>query len=315
MEIPILYVVIPCYNEEPCLNETTRRLNKKLKSLIATDRISKNSRIVYVDDGSKDGTWSKIKSFEKGIIGIKLAHNKGHQNALLAGLLYARDHCDISISMDADLQDDVSIIDEMIEKYQEGCQIVYGVRSERKHDSFFKRTTALGFYRVMNRLGIEIIYNSADCRLMSNRALKELSKYPETNLFLRGIVPTIGFKTSTVEYARAKRYAGKSKYPFKKMLNFAWDGITSFSIKPIRLVLSMGLLIFIASLFIILYSLIIKLAGLAVSGWTFIICSIWLLGGLQTFSIGLIGEYVGKTYLETKNRPRYIIEQIWTSKQ
>ena len=310
MKTPILYVVIPCYNEELCLDETTKRLSSKFESLIAANKISKDSKIVYVDDGSKDKTWEKIENFSKNVIGIKLAHNKGHQNALIAGLMYAKDHSDITISLDADLQDDINAIDEMIEKYQEGCQIVYGVRSERKKDSRFKRTTAQGFYKVMKHLGVEIVYNSADYRLMSKRALEELSKYNEANLFLRGIVPTLGFKTAIVKYARAERFAGESKYPLKKMLNFAWDGITSFSIKPIRLILSIGLLIFISSLAIILYSLVIKLIGLAVSGWTFIVCSIWLLGGLQMFSIGLIGEYVGKTYTETKNRPRYIIEQI-----
>ena len=306
----ILYIVVPCYNEEACLDETTKRLTEKISTLVKTGQISEKSRIVYVDDGSKDRTWDKIVSFHKPIIGLKLSKNRGHQNALLAGLIYAKDHADIIISMDADLQDDINAIDKFIAKYDDGYEIVYGVRSDRKKDSTFKRNTALLFYKFMNALGAEVVYNSADYRLMSKRAVEELSKYKEVNLFLRGIVPLIGLKSTTVEYPRAERFAGESKYPLKKMLKFAWDGITSFSIKPIRMVLWLGILFFVVSLIVTVYALIVKLIGNAVSGWTFIICSIWLLGGIQMISLGLVGEYVGKIYSESKGRPRYVIEQI-----
>ncbi len=307
---PTLFVVIPCYNEELCLSQTTKQLSEKLSGLITKKKISSRSRIVYIDDGSKDETWKLIEGFDKYVVGLKLSRNRGHQNALLAGLLYSKDHSDITISMDADLQDDIDVIDKMIKKYNDGSEIVYGVRSSRKKDSFFKRHTAQAFYKFMNWLGAEIIYNSADCRLMSRRALCELARYDEVNLFLRGIVPLIGFKTSTVEYERAERLAGESKYPLKKMLSFAWDGITSFSIKPIRFVLTIGLFILAISLLVLLYSVIMKIIGHTVDGWTFTICSIWILGGIQMLSIGLIGEYVGKTYSESKRRPRYVIEKI-----
>lgn len=306
----ILYVVVPCYNEEACLDETTKRLSKKLDDLTKKNIIDKKSRIVYVDDGSKDKTWEKIESFKTPVIGVKLSRNRGHQNALLAGLMYAKNHADIIISMDADLQDDIDAVDKMLKKYSEGYEVVYGVRSERKTDSAFKRNTALAFYKLMNKLGAEVVYNSADYRLMSKRAVEELSNFEEVNLFLRGLVPLIGLKSTTVEYPRAERFAGESKYPLKKMLKFAWDGITSFSIKPIRMILWLGVIIFIISLFITLYSLIMKLVGNTVSGWTFIICSIWILGGLQMISLGLVGEYIGKIYAESKKRPRFIIEKI-----
>lgn len=302
--------MVPCYNEEECLDETTKRLTKKLDNLIKGGIIDKKSRIVYIDDGSKDKTWEKIESFKSPVIGIKLSRNRGHQNALLAGLTYAKDHADVIISMDADLQDDIDAIDKMLEKYHKGYEIVYGVRSERKKDSAFKRNTALAFYKLMNKLGAEVVYNSADYRLMSKRAVEELSNFEEVNLFLRGLVPLIGLKSTTVEYPRAERFAGESKYPLKKMIKFAWDGITSFSIKPIRMILWLGVIIFIISLLITLYSLIMKLVGNTVSGWTFIICSIWILGGLQMISLGLVGEYIGKIYAESKKRPRFIIEKI-----
>lgn len=310
MKKPILYIVVPCYNEEDCLDETARQLSKKIKSLVDARKISQDSKIVFIDDGSKDKTWNLISHNKQSVIGIKLAHNRGHQNALLAGLMYAKNHCDISISIDADLQDDISAIDKMIEEYGNGADIVYGVRSERKTDSWFKRSTAQGFYKIMSLLGVETVYNSADFRLMSKRSLEALSEYTEINLFLRGIVPTIGFKTSTVTYSRAKRFAGESKYPLKKMLNFAWDGISSFSTKPIRLILGLGVVVSFVSLVMLLYSLIMKIIGYAVDGWTFIVCSIWLLGGLQMFSLGVVGEYIGKIYSEVKHRPRYIIEKI-----
>lgn len=305
-----LYIVVPCYNEEACLDETTKRLLDKLKQLISSQTIAKDSRIVYIDDGSKDKTWSKIENLKSPVIGIKLSRNRGHQNALLAGLMYAKDHADIVISMDADLQDDINAIDKMLEKYKDGYEIVYGVRSERKTDSAFKRNTALAFYKIMNVLGAEVVYNSADYRLMSKRALEELSQYKEVNLFLRGLVPLIGLKSAEVEYPRAERFAGESKYPVKKMVKFAWDGITSFSIKPIRFVLWLGIIIFIISLIVTIYALITKLTGNAVSGWTFTTCSIWILGGLQMASLGLVGEYIGKIYAESKARPRYVIEKI-----
>lgn len=310
MKTPILYIVVPCYNEEACLEETRKQLLKKMTDLIHTDSVSQKSRIVFIDDGSKDKTWEMISKSPKTIVGIKLAHNRGHQNALLAGLMYAKEHCDISISIDADLQDDVNAIDKMIKEYADGAEIVYGVRSERKTDSWFKRITAQSFYKIMSFLGVETVYNSADFRLMSKRALEALSEYSEVNLFLRGIVPSIGFKTSTVSYARSKRFAGESKYSLKKMLNFAWDGISSFSTKPIRLILGLGTIIFLVSLGVLIYSFIVKLIGYTVDGWTFAVCSIWLLGGLQMFALGIVGEYVGKIYAEVKHRPRYIIEKI-----
>lgn len=306
----ILYIIVPCYNEEACLDETTRQLQAKINSLVKAKMISPKSKIVFVDDGSKDKTWELISRKNKSVIGIKLAHNRGHQNALLAGLMYAKDHCDISISIDADLQDDVNAIDEMIKEYNNGSDIVYGVRSERKTDSFFKRTTAQGFYKTMTLMGVETVYNSADFRLMSKRALSALSEYSEINLFLRGIVPTIGFKTSTVSYSRSKRFAGESKYPLKKMLSFAWDGISSFSTKPIRLILGLGIIVFLISLFVLLYSIVAKMLGHTVDGWTFTVCSIWLLGGIQMLALGTVGEYIGKIYAEVKHRPRYIIEEI-----
>ena len=306
----ILYIVVPCYNEEECLNETTKRLSKKMDNLIEANVIDKKSRIVYVDDGSKDKTWKKIESFGSPVIGVKLSRNRGHQNALLAGLMYAKEHADVVISMDADLQDDIDAVDKMLDKFADGYDIVYGVRSERKNDTTFKRNTALAFYKLMNKLGAEVVYNSADYRLMSKRALEELAEYKEVNLFLRGLVPLIGLKSTKIEYPRAERFAGESKYPLKKMVKFAWDGITSFSIKPIRMILWLGVIIFFISLVITLYALIMKLLGNVVSGWTFIICSIWILGGLQMISLGLVGEYIGKIYAESKHRPRYIIEKI-----
>lgn len=307
---PILYIVVPCYNEEECIETTSTQLAKKLSSLAKKGEISKDSKIVFVDDGSKDKTWKLIKGLSNTFIGVKLSRNRGHQNALLAGLMYAKEHADISISIDADLQDDVDTIDKMVTEYKNGAQIVYGVRGDRKTDSWFKRTTAQAYYKFLNALGVEVVYNSADYRLMSRRALEELSKYNEANLFLRGITPTLGFKTATVEYSRHERIAGVSKYPLKKMLSLAWDGITSFSVKPIRLILNFGTLILFASIAVIIYSIIQKILGNTVSGWTFVICSIWFIGGLQLFAIGIIGEYIGKTYMETKNRPRYIIEEV-----
>ena len=307
-----LYVVIPCYNEEEVLKETKKRLREKMNNLIHKKIISKESKIIFVNDGSKDRTWDLIHQFydeDKLFGGINLSRNRGHQNALLAGLLTVKNDADIVISMDADLQDDIDAIDLMIEKRNSGADIVYGVRSSRKKDSFFKKTTAQGFYRVMKFLGVDVIYNHADYRLTSKKVLDNLSNYKEINLFLRGIFPLIGFKSDVVYYERNERFAGESKYPLKKMLNFAWDGITSFSVKPIRLVLNIGIFIILVSFFMILYSIIQKIFGNTVDGWTFIVCSLWLLGGIQMLSLGIIGEYIGKIYGEVKSRPRYIIDE------
>lgn len=306
----ILYIVVPCYNEEACLPETARRLSEKIGMLVEARKIDRKSRVVYVDDGSKDRTWEIIAELEKPAIGLKLARNRGHQNALLAGLMYAKDHADMVVSIDADLQDDVNAIDKMVDEFHAGSEIVYGVRGDRRTDSRFKRGTAQAFYKIMNALGAEVVYNAADFRLMNKRAVEELAKFEEVNLFLRGIVPQIGLKSATVEYSRAERFAGESKYPLKKMLHFAWDGITSFSIKPIRMVLWLGVLVFLASLAVTIYAVVVKLMGRAVSGWAFTVCSVWLLGGMQMISLGLIGEYIGKIYAETKHRPRYVIEKI-----
>ena len=309
---PILYIVVPCFNEEEVLEETTRQLKIKMETLIREKKIHDDSRVMYVNDGSKDKTWEIIKEIhnkEKLFTGISLSRNRGHQNALLGGLMTAKEYADIIISMDADLQDDINAIDGMIEKYQEGNDIVYGVRSARKKDSFFKRTTAEGFYKFMKVLGVDCVYNHADYRLTSKRVLEEFSNYKEVNLFLRGMFPLIGFKSDIVYYERNERFAGESKYPLKKMLNFAWDGITSFSVKPLRLICSLGFIILLISLIIMMYSLIRKLTGNTVDGWTFLSISIWYIGGLQMISIGIIGEYIGKIYSETKARPRYIIEE------
>ena len=308
-----LYVVIPCYNEEEVLEETAKRLDKKLKQLIRNKKISENSKVMFVNDGSKDRTWEIIEELHNKdcmFSGVNLSRNRGHQNALLAGLLTAKDYADIVISMDADLQDDINAIDEMIDKHYAGAEIVYGVRNSRKKDSWFKRTTAEGFYKFMKWMGVDVVFNHADYRLTSKKVLEELNKYGEVNLFLRGIFPLIGYKTDIVYYERNERFAGESKYPLKKMLHFAWDGITSFSVKPIKLVLNIGVIMSVISFVVLIYCLVVKLCGTTVSGWTFIVCSIWLLAGVQMLSLGLIGEYVGKIYSETKQRPRYIIQEV-----
>lgn len=309
---PVLYVVVPCYNEEEVLMETTNKLKQKLNSLIEKKLISKNSKVLYVNDGSSDNTWNLIKKInikDKNFTGISLSKNMGHQNALLAGLMTAKKYADIVISMDADLQDDINAIDSMINEYNNGNEIVYGVRKNRKNDTFFKRNSAKLFYKFMLFLGVDCIYNHADYRLTSKKVLDELENFKEVNLFLRGIIPLIGFKSSIVYYDRNKRFAGKSKYPLKKMINFTLDGITSFSIKPLRLICITGFLILFISIVIMLYSLIRKLTGNVVDGWTFLSISIWFIGGLQMISIGIIGEYIGKIYGETKSRPRFIISE------
>ena len=306
-----LCLVIPCYNEEEVLPETSKRLRVKYDSLIEKEVISKDSRIMFVDDGSKDKTWSmisKLHETDATFWGVKLSRNRGHQNALLAGLHAALDKADAVISMDADLQDDIDAIDGFIEKFNEGCEVVYGVRSSRKKDTFFKKHTALAFYKMMSALGADVVYNHADYRLLSNRALHGLFEFKEVNLFLRGIVPMVGYKSDVVYYERAERFAGESKYPLKKMLAFAFEGVTSLSVKPIRLIISVGVFMLILSLAMLVYFIVRHFLGGTVPGWTSLIVSIWAIGALQLISIGVIGEYVGKVYLETKERPRFIIE-------
>ncbi len=308
----ILYLVIPCYNEEEVLPITKKALKEKMKNLIKEGKISKDSKVMFVNDGSKDKTWELIEEYHQEdplFVGVKLSRNKGHQNALLAGLMTAKKYADITISMDADLQDDIGVIDKMIEENNKGAEIVYGVRSSRKKDSFFKRFTAESFYKLMRVMGVEVVFNHADCRLMSKRALDELENFDEVNLFLRGIVPLIGFQTSVATYERNERAAGESKYPLKKMLSFAWDGITSFSVKPLKMITTLGFIMLFISIIMIIYTIIVKILGNTVDGWAFIMLSIWFIGGVQLVSVGLIGEYVGKIYSETKHRPRYIIEK------
>ena len=307
-----LYLVIPCYNEEAVLDETARRLREKYTALIEAGRISSDSRIVFVNDGSKDRTWDMIRSLHESdpvFRGICLSRNRGHQNALLAGLMTVKEECDAAISLDADLQDDIDAIDAMVEKYHEGYEVVYGVRSSREKDSFFKRTTAEGFYKFMGAMGVETVYNHADFRLMSRRALEALAEFGEVNLFLRGMVPLVGFKSTEVAYERGERFAGESKYPLRKMLGLATEGITSLSVKPIRMIAVLGVLVFLVSLGVLIYSVIRKILGVTVPGWAFLAVSIWALGGIQLLSIGIIGEYIGKIYLETKRRPRFIISE------
>ncbi len=308
-----LYVVVPCYNEEEVLPETSSRLYEKMRALVMDGKISAKSRVMFVNDGSRDKTWQMIRELHESnplFSGVNLARNRGHQNALLAGLMTAKDKADMVISMDADLQDDINAIDRMVEEYLGGADIVYGVRSSRETDTQFKRVTAEGFYKIMNVLGVEVVFNHADYRLMSKRALEGLSEFKEVNLFLRGIVPQIGYPTATVEYERAERFAGESKYPLKKMLSFAVEGITSFTVKPIKMITALGLGITAVSAIIILWALIEKLIGATQAGWTSLLASVWMIGGIQLFSIGVIGEYIGKIYMESKERPRYIIESV-----
>lgn len=308
-----LYIVVPCYNEEAVLPETAKRLRTKLEALIARGQVSPKSRVMLVNDGSKDGTWPTIEALHKDFplfTGVDLTRNRGHQNALLAGLMTAKDRADLVISMDADLQDDIDAVDEMVEKYLAGCDIVYGVRSSRKKDTFFKRFTAEGFYRLMNALGSNVVFNHADYRLMSKAALEDLAQFKEVNLFLRGLVPMIGYTTATVEYERGERFAGESKYPLKKMLAFALEGITSLSTKPLRLITALGFLIFLVSVVMLVTFIFQWSMGTTVIGWASVICSVWAIGGLILLSLGVIGEYIGKIYLETKHRPPYLIREI-----
>jgi glycosyltransferase involved in cell wall biosynthesis len=306
-----LFCVIPCYNEQEVLPETSKRIRVKMQQLVSEGKISADSRVVFVNDGSKDETWNIISQLHQTdplFQGINLSRNRGHQNALIAGLMTVRQICDMAISMDADLQDDINAMDEMVDKYLGGIDIVYGVRSSRAKDTFFKKFTAESFYKMMNALGANTVYNHADYRLMSRRALEGLSEFHEVNLFLRGMVPMVGYSSDVVYYERAERFAGESKYPLKKMLQFATEGITSLSTKPIRMITGLGFFIFLVSIIVLIYCLIRYANGNTIQGWTTTVLSVWAIGGLIMISLGIIGEYIGKIYLESKNRPRFIIE-------
>lgn len=312
MEAKTLYILAPCYNESEVLPMSSKIFLDKLNGLISEGKISEDSRVAFVDDGSKDNTWEIIESLHEmdpKFVGIKLSRNRGHQNALLGGLSTIVDDCDMIVTIDADVQDDVNAIDKMVDDFNSGSDIVYGVRASRDTDTFFKRTTAQGFYKFMSSMGVETVYNHADFRLMSSRAVKALLEFKEVNLFLRGMVPLVGFKSTTVTYDRAPRLAGESKYPLKKMLSFAFDGITSFSVKPIRLITALGVITFILSIIFALYALISFAVHHAVPGWTSTVLSIWFFGSLQIIAIGIVGEYIGKIYLESKHRPRFFIEK------
>lgn len=312
-EAPVLAIVVPCYKEESVLHETHKRLSQLLDRLTTEERISPKSYILYVNDGSTDRTWEIIKEFYKNTsyaCGLNLAGNVGHQNALMAGLNAVKERCDAAISIDADLQDDVNVIPEMVERYMEGNDIVYGVRRERKTDTFFKRTTALAFYRLMKTMGAKSVYNHADYRLMSSRAIQQLCRFRERNLYLRGLVPLIGYQTACVYYNRDKRFAGESKYPFKKMLNFAIDGITSFSVKPVRMIFWLGCIFLLIALCVTIWTLRAYFLHNTVPGWSSLMISLWLVGGTILVSLGIVGEYIGKIYIEVKDRPRYNEEEL-----
>jgi len=309
----ILYVTVPCYNEEEALPITAEMLSKKFDRLLETGKISEESRIVLIDDGSKDKTWDIIENLyqeNKWFLGIKLSKNRGHQNALLCGLMTVKDMADAVISIDADLQDDINAFDKMLEKFEEGCDIVYGVRSKRATDTFFKKYTAERYYKLLNKMGAKIVFNHADYRLLSKRALQGLAEFKEVNIFLRGIIPMIGYKSDVVTYERSERVAGESKYPLSKMISLAFEGVTSLSTKPIRMVTWLGAIFFGISLVMLIYFFVRYLLGLTVEGWSSIVFSVWAIGGLQLFSMGVIGEYVGKIYMESKHRPRYIVDEF-----
>ena len=313
MSAPVLYLVVPCYNEQEVLTNTAEKLAHKLTQLIDAGKISERSRIAFVNDGSSDCTWEIIRAYtERSALfsGINLAHNEGHQNALLAGLMTVLPYADVTISMDADLQDDINAVDAMLEKYAAGVNIVYGVRASRSSDTFFKRFTAESFYRAMRALGADIVFNHADFRLMDRRALTALAEYPEVNLFLRGIVPMIGLTHGVVYYARKERLAGVSKYPWRRMASFAWEGVTSLSARPIRLIAQMGMFISFISGLMLIWSIVRHFIGETVVGWTSLVVSLWFLGGLILLSVGVIGEYVAKIYLEVKRRPRYLVQDF-----
>ena len=313
MSAPVLYLIVPCYNEQEVLSDTAEKLAHKLTQLIDAGKISERSRIAFVNDGSSDCTWEIIRAYtERSALfsGINLAHNEGHQNALLAGLMTVLPYADVTISMDADLQDDINAVDAMLEKYAAGVNIVYGVRANRSSDTFFKRFTAESFYRAMRALGADIVFNHADFRLMDRRALTALAEYPEVNLFLRGIVPMIGLTHGVVYYARKERLAGVSKYPWRRMASFAWEGVTSLSARPIRLIAQMGMFISFISGLMLIWSIVRHFIGETVVGWTSLVVSLWFLGGLILLSVGVIGEYVAKIYLEVKRRPRYLVQDF-----
>ena len=307
-----LFIAVPCYNEEEVLPDSAAKLSAKLRSMMADGMISDDSRIVFIDDGSKDRTWALIEELHNSdsiYSGIRLSRNRGHQNALMCGLMTLRDEADAVISIDADLQDDIDTFDEMVKKFEDGCDVVYGVRSKRQTDTFFKRFTAEGYYKLLNHMGAKVIFNHADFRLMSRRALGAFAEFNETNLFLRGLVPMVGFRSDIVTYERSERLAGESKYPLKKMLALAWEGITSLSTKPIKLITRLGLIIFLVSIVMLIYSLVRYFTGATQTGWASLAISVWALGGLQLLAIGIIGEYIGKIYMESKHRPRYIVEE------
>lgn len=311
MNMPILTIIVPCFNEEEVLGETINQLTTKLRELVTDKMVSEKSKILFVDDGSKDRTWHliyKASLNSEMVKGLKLSRNAGHQNALLAGLFSAKEASDCMVTIDADLQDDIHAINDMVMKFNEGYEVVYGVRSSRESDTLFKRYTAEGFYKLMDKLGVKLVFNHADFRLMGKRAVEELVHFAESNMFLRGIVPLIGFNSTSVYYERKERLAGETKYPLRKMLAFAFDGITSFSVTPIRFVMLVGFISFFVSLVFGLYFLTLKLFGNTELGWTSLITSIWLIGGLQLIALGLVGEYIGKIYKETKRRPKYIID-------
>ena len=309
---PILYIVIPCYNEQEVLPITAPMFLNKITTLHAAGKISDQSRVLFVNDGSKDNTWkiiSELAKKDEHYAGISQSRNRGHQNAVLAGLMEAKDRCDITISIDCDGQDDINAMDEMIDAYMEGCDVVYGVRSSRETDTFFKRFTAQGFYKFLASMGAEVVYNHADYRLLSSRVLKEFANFKEVNLFLRGLIPLVGFKSTSVAYSRAERIAGESHYPLKKMIGLAVDGITSLSVKPLRLITSFGIIVALISFIGCLWALITALCGKTVQGWASMTCIVCFVSGVQLISLGIIGEYIGKIYLETKSRPRYIISE------
>lgn len=309
---PILYIIIPCYNEEQVLPITSSMFLEKIKMLVEQKKISDDSRILFVNDGSKDKTWNLIcnlSKIDRHFIGISQSRNRGHQNAVLAGLMEAKDKCDITISIDCDGQDDINAMDQMVDEYLKGCEIVYGVRSKRDSDTFFKRFTAEGFYKLLNWMGAEVVFNHSDYRLISSKVLKEFANFHEVNIFLRGMIPLVGFKSTCVYYERAERIAGESHYPLKKMLGLAFDGITSLSIKPIRIITFIGCLVAFFSFLGIVWAVISWFLGTTVSGWASMVCAICFVGGVQLLCLGIIGEYIGKIYLETKARPRYIISE------
>lgn len=309
---PTLFVIIPCYNEETVLPITSKLFLSKIEDLVSQNKISESSRIMYVNDGSKDSTWEIIKNLSehsKYVCGICQSRNRGHQNAVLAGLMEAKDKCDITISIDCDGQDDINAMDNMIDEYLKGAEIVYGVRSNRKSDTFFKRFTAESFYKLLNKMGVESVFNHADYRLVSSKVLKEFSNFKEVNIFLRGMFPLVGFHSTSVYYERHERIAGESHYPLKKMLGLAWDGITSLSVKPLHIIVGLGIFVAFFSFIAVIWSIIMQILGKTVSGWASTTCIISFLGGVQLISIGVIGEYIGKIYLEVKNRPRYIISE------